>query len=77
MAVLMESVDPYITSLDDEPSLFLTNYTGHPSVVIPHGNGTSLIFVGRLFDEATILELAKAYQDQTTFHTGRPPGFMN
>ena len=46
-------------------------------VVIPHGGGTSLIFVGRLFGEATILEVAKAYQDLTTFHGQKPPGFLN
>jgi Asp-tRNA(Asn)/Glu-tRNA(Gln) amidotransferase A subunit family amidase len=46
-------------------------------VVIPHGNSTSLSFVGRLYDEARILSLAKAYQDATSYHTGKPPGFAS
>jgi len=52
------------------------NLTGHPCVAIPHGGATSLGFIGRPFAEATILALAKAYQDATGFHTNRPPTFV-
>ena len=55
----------------------ITNLTGQPCVVIPHGGGTSLGFVGRPFSEATLLALAKAYQDGTAFHALRPPAFAN
>ena len=37
---------------------------------------TSLNFIGKLYDEATILSVAKAYQDATPFHTNRPPLFV-
>jgi Asp-tRNA(Asn)/Glu-tRNA(Gln) amidotransferase A subunit family amidase len=49
-------------------------------VILPHGfreNGTplSFTFIGRLFDEATLLRVAHAYQQRTDFHLRRPPGF--
>jgi Asp-tRNA(Asn)/Glu-tRNA(Gln) amidotransferase A subunit family amidase len=53
----------------------MTNLTGQPCVVIPHGGNTSLSFIGKLNDEATILAVARAYQDATPFHTNRPPAF--
>ena len=40
------------------------------------GGDTCLAFVGQLYDEATILALAKAYQDATSYHTNRPPSFI-
>jgi Asp-tRNA(Asn)/Glu-tRNA(Gln) amidotransferase A subunit family amidase len=78
MAAVLKDLDLYVT-LDNDPSggtLDVTNLTGQPCVVIPHGSGVSLSFIGRPFGEATILQLAKAYQDATTFHTNRPPGFV-
>ena len=76
MAAIMETVDVLVTLNNDEALLFISNLTGQPCVVIPHGGSTSLSFIGRLYDEATILALAKAYQDLTAFHTGRPPQFI-
>jgi Asp-tRNA(Asn)/Glu-tRNA(Gln) amidotransferase A subunit family amidase len=57
--------------------LLVTNLTGHPCVVLPNGftpeqTPTSLIFIGKLFDEATLLSVAKAYQDATDFHKKHP-----
>jgi len=80
MAETMSKVDLYITpSLDDRTTL-LTNLTGHPAVVVPNGftkDGmpTSICFIGRLLDEATLLAVAKAYQDATGFNKPRPPLF--
>jgi Asp-tRNA(Asn)/Glu-tRNA(Gln) amidotransferase A subunit family amidase len=56
----------------------LTNLTGHPVVAVPTGFGekglpTNITFTGRLYDEATALAVAKAYQDATDFHLKRPP----
>jgi Asp-tRNA(Asn)/Glu-tRNA(Gln) amidotransferase A subunit family amidase len=55
----------------------ITNLTGHPSICLPNGfrNGTptALTFTGRLFDESTLLAVAKAYQDATGHHLKRPP----
>lgn len=76
MGEIMETVDVWVASDLEEATLFISNLTGQPCVVIPHGDGTSLSFVGRLYDEATILPLAKAYQDATGFHTDRSPLFV-
>ena len=75
MARLMSEIDLYVTPSHGE-SLLLTNLTGHPCVVVPNGfeKGlpTSITFTGRLFGEATMLAVAKAYQDATGFHTQHP-----
>lgn len=58
--------------------LLATNLTGHPAVILPHGfretDGTplSITFVGRLFEEGTMLRLAHAYQRETTHHLRHP-----
>ena len=73
---LMDSVD-VIVAPTNSGQLLATNLTGHPAVILPHGfreNGTplSLTFVGRLFDEATLLRVAHAYQQATDFHLKHP-----
>jgi Asp-tRNA(Asn)/Glu-tRNA(Gln) amidotransferase A subunit family amidase len=54
----------------------LTNLTGHPAVIIPigfvDGKPTSIVLTGKLFGEAEILAVAKAYQDATDFHLKHP-----
>jgi Asp-tRNA(Asn)/Glu-tRNA(Gln) amidotransferase A subunit family amidase len=75
MADLMQQVDLYVGFGADD--LLLTNLTGHPAVVVPTGvtaagAPTSLTFTGRLYDEATILAVAMAYQSATEFHLLRP-----
>ena len=69
-----------ITLQPGGPNLLVTNLTGHPQVVLPNGflaeNAPhSISFVGRLHDEATLLGVAKAYQDATGWHRETPPGF--
>jgi len=60
----------------------ITNLTGHPVVVVPTGFDarnqlpTSITFIGKLFDEATILSVAKAYQQATKWHQTHPPKFQ-
>lgn len=71
----MRSVDCYVCG--DMSDLLLTNLTGHPSVTVPtgvdaQGDSRSVTFTGRLYDEATILAVAKAFQEMTSFHSGRP-----
>ena len=73
-------VDVYITPTFGGDNLLLTNLTGHPCVVLPNGfdddgEPTSITFMGRLYGDATVLAVAKAYQDATDFHTRRPPKF--
>ncbi|GIV77551.1 MAG: amidase [Litorilinea sp.] len=77
MDALLQEIDVYVAPSRSQ-NLWLTNLTGHPAVVVPNGfrpNGlpTSITFTGRLYDEATVLAVAKAYQDATDFHLQRPP----
>jgi Asp-tRNA(Asn)/Glu-tRNA(Gln) amidotransferase A subunit family amidase len=78
--VALSDVDVLVSPSFGNDTLLLTNLTGHPCVVLPNGfreDGTpvSLSFIGRLFGEAELLAVAKAYQDATDFHTRRPPHF--
>ncbi len=80
MEKLMSTVDVYVTPSFGGTNLLLTNLTGHPCVVAPNGfdkkgNPISITFVGRLYDEATTLAVAKTFQDATDFHTKHPPLF--
>lgn len=75
-ATLMDRVDVLVAPTSSG-QLLATNLTGHPAVILPHGfreNGTplSLTFIGRLFDEATLLRVAHAYQQATDFHRRYP-----
>ncbi len=78
MEELMSSVDVYLAP-SFGPNLPLTNITGHPAVVVPNGfravdgTPTSITFTGKLFDESTLLALARAYQRRTDYHRRRPP----
>jgi aspartyl-tRNA(Asn)/glutamyl-tRNA(Gln) amidotransferase subunit A len=56
----------------------LFNLTGHPVVCVPcgfsrEGLPLSMQLAGRAFDEATILRVARAYEEATEWHTRRPP----
>lgn len=73
---LMDRVDVLVAPTNSA-QLLATNLTGHPAVILPHGfreDGTpvSLTFIGRLFDEATLLRVANAYQQATDFHLKHP-----
>jgi len=86
MASVMSEVDVYVTPFDyadytPNPvatlNTSITNLTGQPCVVVPHGfnekgNPTSLTFVGRVFGEARMLAAAKAYQEATDWHLKHP-----
>lgn len=77
MARLMENLDVYVCPSFEGNNLLLTNLTGHPAVVVPNGftskgTPTSITFVGRLYGEAEVLAVARAYQEATGFHLLRP-----
>ncbi len=79
MDQIMRQVEVYVAP-SFGPNLLLTNLTGHPCVVVPNGfnedgSPVSISFTGRLFDEAAVLAVAKAYQDATGFHRQHPPMF--
>ncbi len=77
MARLMDEVDVYVAP-SRGPNMLLTNLTGHPAVVVPNGFSaegkpiSSITFIGRLYDEAKVLIVAKTYQDATDFHLRHP-----
>jgi Asp-tRNA(Asn)/Glu-tRNA(Gln) amidotransferase A subunit family amidase len=78
MAAFMEHVDVFVVPSFGGNVLSMTNFTGHPAVVVPNGftekgTPTSITFVGRLYQEANVLAVAKAYQDATDFHLQHPP----
>ena len=78
MAERMAAVDLYVGSGQD---LVITNLTGHPTVVFPIGfrerNGRmvpgSVSLTGRLYDESTLLAVARAFQQATGDHLKQPP----
>jgi Asp-tRNA(Asn)/Glu-tRNA(Gln) amidotransferase A subunit family amidase len=77
MALKMKDIDVYVAPSWAGANLTLTNLTGHPCVVVPNGfspAGTpvSISFTGRLFGEASLLSVAKAYQEATTHHQKHP-----
>ncbi|MBP9102307.1 MAG: amidase [Chitinophagaceae bacterium] len=62
--------------------LAMTNLTGNPVVCMPigfnkDGTPTSITLVGNLYDEATILAAAKAFQDKTDHNKKHPALFSN
>ena len=76
----LTDVDLYISPSFGGSNLLLTNLTGHPAVVLPNGfdekgSPVSITFIGKLFGEADLLAVAKAYQDSTDFHLKHPPLF--
>lgn len=80
MQNLMEDYDVLISPSFGNDQLLATNLTGHPVIAIPTGldkknHPTSMTFVGNLYDEASVLLLAKAFQEKTTFDELHPPGF--
>ncbi|MGH7466298.1 MAG: amidase, partial [Longimicrobiales bacterium] len=76
----MRDVDVVITPNN---ILLLTNLTGHPQVSLPAGFTqrdnvdvpVSAQFIGRLYGEAALLRVAKAWQDLTRHHLRLPGGF--
>ncbi len=76
----MQQVDVFVAPTSGNSVLLLTNLTGHPAIALPTGfreDGTpvSIQFVGRLFGEADLVAVARAYQEGTGWHGRRPAGF--
>jgi Asp-tRNA(Asn)/Glu-tRNA(Gln) amidotransferase A subunit family amidase len=77
MQKVMEQVDAYMAPAFDDDNMLLTNLTGHPAVVVPHGFTPEgmphgITFIGRLYDEETVLAIAQAYQDATEHRLKHP-----
>jgi Asp-tRNA(Asn)/Glu-tRNA(Gln) amidotransferase A subunit family amidase len=77
MQKVFEHVDLYVGGND----LIITNFTGHPTVVMPNGfrkSGevevpTAITMTGNLFDEGELMTVAHAYQLATKHHLKHPP----
>jgi Asp-tRNA(Asn)/Glu-tRNA(Gln) amidotransferase A subunit family amidase len=55
----------------------VANLCGYPAVSVPNGftadgHPTSITFMGRLYNEAQILALARAYQEKAGWYLRRP-----
>ncbi|WP_431162466.1 amidase [Flagellimonas beolgyonensis] len=80
MQELMKDYDVLISPSFGNDQLLATNLTGHPVIALPTGldkknHPTSLTLVGKLYDEASILLLAKVFQDNSSFDELHPPGY--
>jgi Asp-tRNA(Asn)/Glu-tRNA(Gln) amidotransferase A subunit family amidase len=85
--LVMEAMDRAMRDVDvvitPNNILLLTNLTGHPQVSLPGGFTrrddadvpVSAQFIGRLYGEADMLRVAKAWQDATDHHVRVPAGF--
>jgi Asp-tRNA(Asn)/Glu-tRNA(Gln) amidotransferase A subunit family amidase len=77
MKKLMDEVDVIVTPSFGGNQNLLTNLSGHPCVVVPMGfteqnTPASVSFIGGLYDEGTLLEVAKKYQDASGHHLKYP-----
>jgi Asp-tRNA(Asn)/Glu-tRNA(Gln) amidotransferase A subunit family amidase len=72
---LMSEYDVFM-SPTQSASLGLTNLTGHPAVALKAGFDNDapvmLMVTGRLYDEATLLRVALAFERATKWHTMHP-----
>lgn len=78
----MKNYDVVIVPTFVGRQLSITNLTGNPVVVFPTamnpnpGAPLNITLIGNLYDEASILEAAKAYQDKTQWNKLHPALFM-
>jgi len=82
MDTIMQEYDVLISPTFGNRQLVITNLTGHPVISIPTGldeekHPTSITLVGNLYDEASILLLAKAFQAETEFDEMHPKGYTD
>ncbi len=80
MQTFFQTVDVVITPTYGGSQLAITNLTGHPALCMPTGFNqrklpTSITFVGKLYDEATLLLVGKLFQQATTWDDVHPDMF--
>ena len=78
----MKNYDVLIVPTFSGRQLSITNLTGQPVVCMPigfnqSGSPVSITLLGNLYDEATILAAAKAFQDKTDFNKKHPAKFLD
>ena len=77
---LFKEYDVIISPSFGGNQLLATNLTGHPCAVVPNGfddqgRPTSISFLGNLYEEGKILEMASNYQEETEHEDRNPPFF--
>jgi Asp-tRNA(Asn)/Glu-tRNA(Gln) amidotransferase A subunit family amidase len=76
MDALMSKYDVFL-SPTGSASLGITNLTGHPAACLKagfvDGSPLALMITGRLYDEASVLRVALAYERATKWHGMNPP----
>jgi len=76
MDVLFDDIDVFLAPASSD-SVTMTNLTGHPAIVVPAGFveqlPVGLMLTGKLWDEATVLRAAAAFEAATDWHTRHPP----
>ena len=86
MDQLMSQWDVFVSPAPGSTSLIITNLTGHPAVCVPCGfvdvpqpNNAAparlpqaIMFTGGLYDEASPLRVALAFEKATPWHTMHP-----
>jgi Asp-tRNA(Asn)/Glu-tRNA(Gln) amidotransferase A subunit family amidase len=77
---LFDKVDLIVHPSWASSGLRISNYTGHPALVMPNGfnNGkpTSITFMGQLYQEGLLLRVAEACQQAADFHQQHPAAFQ-
>lgn len=74
--------DVIITPSFGGDQLGMTNLTGHPCLVVPNGfdeknHPTSISFLGKLYGEAALISIGRAFQESTEWDKKHPPLFVN
>ncbi|HEX7529644.1 MAG TPA: amidase [Pyrinomonadaceae bacterium] len=82
MDKFMSQWDVFVSPAPNSASLTITNLTGHPAVCVPCGFLSSppqtnmlpraIMFTGGLYDEASPLRVALAFEQATKWHTMHP-----
>ena len=85
--LLMQKMNEFMSQYDvvicpsfTGSQLRITNLTGHPAISLPSGFNknklpTSITLIAKLYDEATLLNVAKAYQQATPWDEMHPDMF--
>ncbi len=85
--ILMQKVNEVISKYDviilptyGGNQVAITNLTGHPAICFPTGFNknnlpTNITLIGNLYSEATLLAVAKAFQDATAYDNMHPEMF--
>lgn len=80
--ILMQEMDALMSKYDailsptTSATLGVTNLTGHPAIALKAGfvdnRPVELMVTGRLYDEATVMRVALAFERNTDWHTKNP-----